>query len=284
MAIDRRQLATPTLMRAARGTYARSIRAHLQQLGVTDLPRNGAVILFGVLNGDGARAELPTGLGVSKQAVSQVIDVLVTRGYLDRHPDGSDRRRVVLELTERGHEVAAAVWRGTEAVDEQLATRVSPEVVEAMRAGLIALADIKAETTAAGTAQPRPARRFRQFSPIFPVRDMAAALAHYATLGFETFAYEGGDFYGFANRDRLSIHLELQAEHDPASTYLYVRDADALFEDWSQPGIGGLTRPVGLMPYGLREGSHIDPDGNEIRFGSEAPEPAEPAESSESAE
>jgi hypothetical protein len=51
-----------------------------------------------------------------------------------------------------------------------------------------------------------------------------------------------------------------------------VRDADALFEEWSQPGIGGLTRPVGLMAYGLREGSHVDPDGNEIRFGSEAEE------------
>jgi DNA-binding MarR family transcriptional regulator len=276
MTIDRTQLATPTLMRAARGTYARSIRACLEEIGVTDLPRNGAFILFGVLSGDGTRAELPTGLGVSKQAVSQVIDVLVTRGYLDRHPDGSDRRRVVLELTERGHEVAAAVWRGTEAIDEQLATRVSPGGVEAMRAGLIALAEVKAETAVAGAGPRRPGRRFRQFSPIFPVRDMAAALAHYATLGFETSAYEGGDGYGFANRDRLSIHLALEPEHHSASTYLYVRDADALFEEWSQPGIGGLTRPVGLMPYGLREGSHIDPDGNEIRFGSEASEAAEP--------
>jgi DNA-binding MarR family transcriptional regulator len=275
MTIDRTQLATPTLMRAARGTYARSIRAHLQEIGVTDLPRNGAFILFGVLSGDGARAELPTGLGVSKQAVSQVIDVLVTRGYLDRRPDDSDRRRVVLELTERGHEVAAAVWRGTEAIDEQLASRVSPEQMEAMRASLIALADMKAETPPAPAEKRRRARGFRHFSPIFPVRDMGAALAHYATLGFRTFADEGGEDYGFANRDGLGIHLALEPGHDPASTYLYVRDADALFEEWSQPGIGGLTRPVGPMPYGLREGSHIDPDGNEIRFGSEVGSPVE---------
>ncbi len=108
---------------------------------------------------------------------------------------------------------------------------------------------------------------------------MAAALAHYATLGFKTFADEGGADYGFANRDGL--------EHPPGPrtgarprrpTYLYVRDADALFEEWSRPGIGGLTRPVGQMPYGLREGSHIDPDGNEIRFGSEVAEAPAPAE------
>jgi DNA-binding MarR family transcriptional regulator len=272
MLIDRTQLATPTLMRAARGTYARSIRAHLQGIGISDLPKNGAFILFGLLSGDGDRAELPAGLGVSKQAVSQVIDVLVNRGYLDRRPDDSDRRRVVLELTERGHHVVEAVWRGTEAIDQQLATRVSPEEIASMRAGLMALADMKAEMTAAGTVQRRPGRRFRQFSPIFPVRDMAAALAHYATLGFQTFAYEGGDGYGFADRDGLSLHLTLEPRRDPASAYLYVRDADALFEEWSRPGIGGLTRPVGLMPYGLREGSHIDVDGNEIRFGSEAEE------------
>jgi hypothetical protein len=29
---------------------------------------------------------------------------------------------------------------------------------------------------------------------------------------------------------------------------------------------------VGLMAYGLREGSHIDLEGHEIRFGSEAEE------------
>ena len=46
MPSDRSDFATPTLMRAARGTYARSIRAHLQAIGVEDLPRNGAFILF----------------------------------------------------------------------------------------------------------------------------------------------------------------------------------------------------------------------------------------------
>ena len=47
-----------------------------------------------------------------------------------------------------------------------------------------------------------------------------------------------------------------------------MRDADALYEEWTKPGVGGLTRPVGPTPYGLREGSHVDPDGNLIRFGS----------------
>jgi DNA-binding MarR family transcriptional regulator/catechol 2,3-dioxygenase-like lactoylglutathione lyase family enzyme len=258
-------------MRAARGTYARSIRAHLQAIGAEDLPRNGAFILFRLYEASEPRDDLPAGLGVSKQAVSQAIDVLVNRGYVSRGADPSDRRRITLELTERGHEVVAAVWRGTEAIDSQLAARVSPEGVEAMRSGLMALADINAEATASGAGVPRSSRRsrqFRQFSPIFPVRDLAAALSHYATLGFKTFAYEGGGDYGFANRDRLSIHLTLDPGHEPGAAYLDVRDTDALYEEWSKPGVGGLTRPVEPMEYGLREGSHIDPDGNLIRFGS----------------
>jgi hypothetical protein len=47
-----------------------------------------------------------------------------------------------------------------------------------------------------------------------------------------------------------------------------VRDADALYEQWSRPGVAGHTHPVGPTPYRLREGSHVDPDGNVIRFGS----------------
>jgi hypothetical protein len=47
-----------------------------------------------------------------------------------------------------------------------------------------------------------------------------------------------------------------------------VRGADALYEEWSRPGIGGHTHPAVPTGYKLREGSHTDPDGNLIRFGS----------------
>jgi DNA-binding MarR family transcriptional regulator len=268
-------LAIPTLMRAARGAYARSIRVQLQAIGVDDLPRNGAFILTGIDAADGPPRDLPAALGVTKQAVSQVTDTLVNRGYLERRPDPGDRRRVALELTRRGRLVVEAVARGAEAVDHQLRERVPAERVDAMRAGLWALAEIKTAGDAAGSGR-RPARRqFRGFSPIFPVRDLAAALAHYSALGFTTHGYEDGRDYGFADRDGTGLHLAADAGQEPgrgAAAYLYVRDADALHAEWSRPGIGGHTHPVGPTPYGLREGSHTDPNGNLIRFGSPIPE------------
>jgi DNA-binding MarR family transcriptional regulator len=274
------ELATPTLMRLARGTYAQAIRAQLEQIGVDDLPRNGAFMLAGIAAGasggasaeGGPRADLTGELGVTKQAVSQLTDVLVGRGYLERGPDTGDRRRVALELTGRGREVVEAVVRGVDAVDGQLGERLPDGHVEAMRAGLIALAGIKAEDRATGAGLRRPdpkARQLRRFSPIFGVSDLAAALAHYASLGFRTSPYDDADYYGFADRDGVGLHLHAGGDHAPrGAAYLYVRDADALYEEWTKPGIGGHTHPASPTDYGLREGSHTDPDGNLIRFGS----------------
>jgi DNA-binding MarR family transcriptional regulator len=272
-ATEENEIATPTLMRAARGTYARSIRAQLHAIGATDLPRNGAVVLVGIASGgDGSRPDLPGDLGVTKQAISQLVDTMVERGYLVRGTHQDDRRRVSLELTPRGREVVEAVVAGVDAVDAQLHEQLTADKIEAMRTALLALAQIKISDTESGAGQPRPQRQLRKFSPIFPVSDLAAALAHYASLGFTTSVFEDGADYGFADRDGNSLHLAGHHGHDPADhgivAYLYVRDADALYAEWTQPGVGGQTTPVVETSYQLREGTHTDPDGNVIRFGS----------------
>ena len=124
-----------------------------------------------------------------------------------------------------------------------------------------------------------PRTGFSSFSPVFPVKDMRRALSHYESLGFTVKAYDGGDHYGFADRDGTGLHLEAQEDHDPVSrsaqAYLYVDDADALYSEWTRTGVGGTTRPVHDTPYKLREGSHTDPDGNLIRFGSPMPKRSE---------
>ncbi len=268
---DGKDLATPTLMRLARGVYAQSIRAELHALGIDDLPRNTAAVLAGIDNSDGPRSDLARELGITKQAVSLVIDTLVNRGYVERRPDADDRRRVGLELTDAGREVLEAAVRGVEAVEHQLEERVSNEQIGAMRSALVALAEIKTTAVASGTGRRRPPRDMRRFEPIFPVRNLRSALDHYGALGFTTFPTDDGDEYGFAQRDRVGLHLAVCSEEDgtgPGSAYLYVRDADALYREWSRPTIAGRTRPVEATPYKLREGSHVDPDGNLIRFGS----------------
>jgi len=133
----------PALMRAARGAYSKAIQTRLSTAGFEDVPRSGPYVLGGMGNHGIAPESLIRDLRVSKQAASQLIDTLVVRGYLDRQINPDDRRRMTLELTNRGRAAAAAIRAGVEEVDTELATILSPDGIAALRAGLVALIEVK---------------------------------------------------------------------------------------------------------------------------------------------
>jgi DNA-binding MarR family transcriptional regulator len=143
MADEEDEVVIPALLRAARGSYAQAIRTHLEEAGFDDLPRNGGFVLGGMANHGGSAADMIHGLGVSKQAASQLIDTLVLRGYLTRDLNPDDRRRMTLELTDRGHAAATAVRSGVETIDAELARMVTPVELAGLRSGLTALSQIK---------------------------------------------------------------------------------------------------------------------------------------------
>jgi DNA-binding MarR family transcriptional regulator len=137
------EIVIPALLRAARGTYSMAIQERLATRGFDDVPRNGPYVLGGMANHGIAPENLIRDLRVSKQAASQLIDTLVIRGYLDRTINADDRRRMTLELTERGRGAAAAVQAGVQAVDAEMLQMLSEEGVARLREGLVALIDIK---------------------------------------------------------------------------------------------------------------------------------------------
>lgn len=111
----------------------------------------------------------------------------------------------------------------------------------------------------------------RSLSPVLPVADLDRAIRHYESLGFVVDRADEPDGYAFAARDSVVVHLTETPGHDPLSTasqvYVYVDDADAVHEAWSQDGIGGRAVAPADVDYGLREGAHVDPDGNLLRYG-----------------
>jgi hypothetical protein len=109
--------------------------------------------------------------------------------------------------------------------------------------------------------------RLRRVAPIFAIRDLDAAMAHYERLGFAVRTYEGGD-YGFAARDGIEIHLGLVPADDrrTSSAYLWVEDADQLAAEWRSAGVE--VHSPQETEWGQHEGAVVDPDGNVIRFGS----------------
>jgi hypothetical protein len=109
--------------------------------------------------------------------------------------------------------------------------------------------------------------------PILPVLDVPMALDHYRRLGFNVRSYDSAAEYGFAQRGGASLHLTARSSSDYPSpdaiaiAYLFVADADALYDEWVASGAGGRFDAPADMPWKVREGRHVDPDGNIIRFG-----------------
>ena len=133
----------PALLRAARGAYGISIQHRLGEAGFSDLPRNGPYVIGGMANHGGSASDLIRQLGVTKQAASQLIDTLVIRGYLERSVDPDDRRRLSIDLTERGRGAAVEIRAAVEEVDRRLADKLSADQLAGLRAGLVALCDIR---------------------------------------------------------------------------------------------------------------------------------------------
>ena len=106
----------------------------------------------------------------------------------------------------------------------------------------------------------------RGVAPIFPVRDLNAALEFYGRLGFTVRCYTGGD-YGYAALGPAEIHLGVAPLGVArGSAYLFVDDADLLARAWAATGAD--VRAPEDTPWRRREGVLIDPAGNVIRFGS----------------
>lgn len=96
---------------------------------------------------------------------------------------------------------------------------------------------------------------FVRVSPVLPVRDIARAIEHYRRLGLAVRLYEGPDAYAFAERDGIEFHMaqvnNLVPRRNMSAVYLYVDDADALYEEWSSLDFDGRLIEPRDTEYGL---------------------------------
>lgn len=134
----------PALLRHARTAYGSAMRSALEEAGYDDIPKNGLYVIGGLALGAGdvPLAALIRDLRLSKQAAGQLVETLVTRGYLARAVDGQDRRRLVVTLTDRGRAAAATQAAARERVDAALLAKVGAHCIEQTRVALAALTEI----------------------------------------------------------------------------------------------------------------------------------------------
>ncbi|PBC64713.1 MarR family transcriptional regulator [Streptomyces sp. Tue6028] len=106
-------MALAVALLAAAGELTQRINDGVVERGFEGRPAYG--FAFARLAAGGATVtDLAAHLGVTKQAASQLVDELVRKGYVERHPHPDDARARLIVLTERG-------WACTRAAEEAAA-------------------------------------------------------------------------------------------------------------------------------------------------------------------
>lgn len=143
------EVAIPALLRHARYTYGKGMRAALEEAGYDDIPGNGLYVIGGLALEDRGipLRQLVRELGTTKQGAGQLVDTLVLRGYLSRTVDENDRRQLIVALTERGRSAADVQRAAREKIDAELLTRAGETDVAATRRTLAALIDMRRGAT-----------------------------------------------------------------------------------------------------------------------------------------
>jgi DNA-binding MarR family transcriptional regulator len=120
------------------------MRRALAAAGYDDIPKNGLYLIGGMAfqSQDMPLGNLVRDLRVTKQAAGQLVDTLVTRGYLQRAVDEQDRRKLTVTLTARGRAAAVVQTEARKKIDAELLARARPNEVNITRRTLAALVEI----------------------------------------------------------------------------------------------------------------------------------------------
>jgi DNA-binding MarR family transcriptional regulator len=129
------------LLRRAVRRYRAPVTAALEQGGFSDLPQQGiwAVSALAQSSPGLSGRDLVARMGISKQAVSQLIETLVATDYVARHPSPDDRRRTLLRLTARGRGAARTIDEAAAAMETEMLAKIGRGGLSQLYRGLLEL-------------------------------------------------------------------------------------------------------------------------------------------------
>lgn len=114
-------------------------------------------------------------------------------------------------------------------------------------------------------------------SPILPANDVLEIVRWYELkLGFRrSFLYTQPP-YAVVVRDGVEIHFtqfKIDSRNNHSACYLRVQDIETLYADCQAQGLVHPRGPLQLKPWGQKEFTVVDPNGNLLRFGETAARP-----------
>lgn len=133
-----------------------SLHARLRANGYDDVKPSFGFVLLAIRDEPTTTTELASRLGVTKQAVSKLLDAMESARYVDRIAAPGDGRVKSVALTERGDRLLGAVEQIYLELEAQWAERVGAAALHTTRQ---CLADLVVATHGSASATIRPPAR-----------------------------------------------------------------------------------------------------------------------------
>jgi DNA-binding MarR family transcriptional regulator len=149
------------LFRDARSAIETAVRADLAQNGFGDVAPSHSALLRN-LGDDGARpSELAGHAGVTRQAITKLVDELERLDLVRRDPDPDDGRGVIVRYTDRGRAVLAIARKRMLALERAYAAQVGADRWAEVRSTLETLFGDDPHEDPSLPAAPDPSNRER---------------------------------------------------------------------------------------------------------------------------
>lgn len=105
----------------------------------------------------------------------------------------------------------------------------------------------------------------KQPIPVIQVTDLARSLQFYVeTFGFQN-PQEYSEDYGAVERDGMYLHFMVKEKVNPTMVYNFVEGVDEIHQQVQDAG-AEIVASLKDQPYGMREFTAKDQDGNFIAF------------------
>lgn len=142
----------PRLLLRAYRAADEALAGALSRVGPHDVTPATWEVLAGLPPTGGRAVDLARTLGMTKQAVGQVLQELERAGLVERVTHPRDARSLLVRPTPRGRALAADGERAIRAVEGRWAAALGPPTLHGLRGALARLADVAADPAADGAA------------------------------------------------------------------------------------------------------------------------------------
>lgn len=131
---------TPTLLRTAYNVLSAAIYRAVAETGAPDMrPAHGNAMEMLAIQ-DGLRlTDIAARAGMAPQSMGELVDDLVSKGYLERHEDPGDRRAKRIYLTAKGRATAAASKLAVRQAETELSRMLGAQQYRQLRRHLAAI-------------------------------------------------------------------------------------------------------------------------------------------------